>query len=403
LLPFFKGIERMFPVIEHIDQIKTAIAGRDEFIIADKGDHFIVNYMVNFEDTFLNPYEAGISDEESLHRLLKRECRGLIFDQKGKIIRRPYNKFFNYMEKQDEVIDFTLPHRIMEKFDGSMCASYVANNRLIHGTKMGDTQVCAHINGFVSKNEQYNDFALDMIAQGYTPIFEFCSRKQRIVLDYPEDDMVITAIRHINTGEYLSIDKLEELGKQYEISVCRTYGTVSDIEEFLSHTAALEDKEGYVVRFDTGQQVKIKARLYLMLHHTLDNLSSEKNAIQLIIEDRLDDAKPLLDDYIVAGIDKFSHDLNAHVLSECEKILNFVATHKEKSKKEYANLVMTDPERKRLAFAYFFAFDRDPDLPAMRECLINKILFISSNKTRLDENRFMIGNLSWYDYLNLKT
>ena len=41
-----------FPVIKNIEQARKAIAGREEFIEADKGDYIVFNYLVNFEDTF---------------------------------------------------------------------------------------------------------------------------------------------------------------------------------------------------------------------------------------------------------------------------------------------------------------------------------------------------------------
>ena len=41
-----------FPKIEHIDDVRPAIEGRDEFIIAERDWGFIVNYMVVMPDTF---------------------------------------------------------------------------------------------------------------------------------------------------------------------------------------------------------------------------------------------------------------------------------------------------------------------------------------------------------------
>jgi len=55
---------------------------------------------------------------------------------------------------------------------------------------------------FIAQNPQYIDFARDCIGEGYTPIFEWCSNKNRIVLDYPEDQLILTSVRHMITGEY---------------------------------------------------------------------------------------------------------------------------------------------------------------------------------------------------------
>jgi hypothetical protein len=41
-----------FPEIRHLDQIRPAIEGRNEFIIAERDWGYVVNYMVSMADTF---------------------------------------------------------------------------------------------------------------------------------------------------------------------------------------------------------------------------------------------------------------------------------------------------------------------------------------------------------------
>ena len=41
-----------FPEIRTINDVLPHIAGRDEFIVADKGDYTVINYMVSMADTF---------------------------------------------------------------------------------------------------------------------------------------------------------------------------------------------------------------------------------------------------------------------------------------------------------------------------------------------------------------
>jgi hypothetical protein len=48
------------------------------------------------------------------------------------------------------------------------------------------------------------DFCYDCVIDGdMTPIFEWCSRNQRIVVDYPEDMLVLTAVRDNIEGVYI--------------------------------------------------------------------------------------------------------------------------------------------------------------------------------------------------------
>ena len=97
-----------FPKINNISDILPAIAGKEEFIIADRPGFKVVNYLVQFENTFENPMDEGISEQEKLYRTIRRECRGIIFDEiTGDIIRRPFNKFFNLNIPTPHVIKYS--------------------------------------------------------------------------------------------------------------------------------------------------------------------------------------------------------------------------------------------------------------------------------------------------------
>jgi RNA ligase len=187
-----------FPVIDHLDDVRPAIAGRDEFIIAERDWGYVVNYMVAMTDTF-----PAI---ESKLDSIRRECRGLLFHKDGRIMSRRLHKFFNVNERDETQfhgIDWNHPHVILEKLDGSMITPVVTDAGLRWGTKMGITDVGMGAELFVAENPQYQELAQWCIDNGKTPIFEWTSRKQRIVIDYEEDNLVLIAVRDNITGEYL--------------------------------------------------------------------------------------------------------------------------------------------------------------------------------------------------------
>ena len=131
-----------FPIIETINDVLPHIAGRTEFIVAEREDYTVINYMVNMPDTF------DIDESNPLTGLIRRECRGLIFDKSGYLISRPYHKFFNIGEREEtqvNKIDFTVSHTIMEKLDGSMVLPLTFNNidKVHIATKMGLSDVAA--------------------------------------------------------------------------------------------------------------------------------------------------------------------------------------------------------------------------------------------------------------------
>ena len=270
-----------FPTITNIADVLPAIEDRDEFVVAEKEGYTVINYNVMFEDSF----DCNI----------RRECRGIIFDSKtGDILRRPFHKFFNVNERdetQDHRIDLSQPHAILEKLDGSMIAPFIVNGEMIWGTKMGATDVAKPVEDFVKTNPRYVEFADKFINLGWTPIFEWCSRKQRIVLDYKEDQLVLTAMRKIETGVYAYHSTLMDLGGIYDIPVVRAFEPQTDMKAFLDYVRDLEDLEGFVVRFDDGHMLKLKCHWYLQIHKAKEAILQDRNIVELILDDKLDDVK----------------------------------------------------------------------------------------------------------------
>jgi len=270
-----------FPTIRNISDVLPAIEGRDEFVVAVKEGYTVINYNVMMADTF----DCNI----------RRECRGIIFDTAtGDIIRRPFHKFFNVNEReetQDHVVDLSQSHAILEKLDGSMIAPFVVDDQLIWGTKMGATEVAEPVEDFVLLNENYSQFARFIIRRGYTPIFEWCSRKQRIVLDYKEDQLILTAIRDLTTGRYMSLDLVMNTADLYFIPTVRQFEPQSDMKSFIEYVRLLEDREGFVVRFSDGHMLKLKCDWYVQIHKAKEKILQDRNIVELILDDKLDDVK----------------------------------------------------------------------------------------------------------------
>ena len=84
-----------FPEINHIIDVLPHIEGRNEFRIFDKEWYKVINYVVAFEETF------QWDDNDPVGSAIRRECRGLVFNQDGVIISRPFHKFFNVDEKDE--------------------------------------------------------------------------------------------------------------------------------------------------------------------------------------------------------------------------------------------------------------------------------------------------------------
>ena len=317
-----------FPIINHIDDVLFAIQDSPEFIVAEKEGYKVVNYVVATHDTFPDVIrEKAVygCDVHDAIASIRRECRGLVFDLDGKLINRRYHKFFNCQEREEtqlDKIDWSKPHHILEKLDGSMISPCLINGHLRWISKMGITDTSMEAEVFVAKNKKYTEFALDMLDQGITPIFEWCSNKNRIVLDYSEDALILTALRHINSGKYFSYETMFDMAiAEYDIPVVKAFQHFRSPEAMLDAIRQSEGTEGIVVRFEDGHMVKIKSEWYIKIHKVKSLLGQERDVVSLILNNELDDMIPVLPKEDAEKIEKFQTALMERI-ALCAKNLD---------------------------------------------------------------------------------
>ena len=291
-----------FPQIYHIDDVLPHIKDAPEFIVAEKDGYTVINYVVAGHDTF--------PDGDAM----RRECRGLIFGSDGRLINRRYHKFFNVNERDETSIgkiDWSRPHVILEKLDGSMVSPCFVNGHLRWMTKMGITDTSMEAEAFVASRPDYTELAAHYLEHGFTPVFEWCSNKNRIVLDYPKDRLVLTAMREVHSGNYLLQDALEAIGRRYGIEVVKAYDVSrsKNGQYIVDLVRKAEDFEGVVVRFDDGHMCKIKSDWYVRIHKIKSLLGNERDVVSLILNNQLDDMLPVLPKEDVEKIENFQSSL----------------------------------------------------------------------------------------------
>ena len=183
----------------------------------------------------------------------------------------------------------------------------------------------------------YFKFMFDWMRNGYTPIFEYVGPTNRIVLRYDTHRLVLLALRHNATGEYLSYSAIKAHANSHGIEVAATaegFDSVKNVEHFIDHTSNLIDLEGYVVAFDHGLRVKIKAHEYLTKHRALDDMSSKKKVVALCVQGFADDIMPVLDEADRNELARFRHNLNILAERYCNIVL---------SRKDFAIAIIDDP------------------------------------------------------------
>lgn len=389
-----KLMNYQFPDINHIDDVIPHIEDWQEFKVMKKDWYTVINYMVAFDETF------SLVRSRSHHNMkIRRECRGLIFDtETGNLISRPYHKFFNVGERDEtdiNKINLYEPHVVLEKLDGSMIRPIPTKEGFRLATKAGITDVAMNAEVFIGDNMDYVDLIRGLIEGGMTPIFEWVSRKNRIVVDYPEDNLILTAIRNTTTGEYVPYAEMVEIAEHVGIPVVKAVDglAVQDINLFVKQVREWDDGEGVVLRFDSGHMVKVKADDYVLRHKSKEQISQEKNVLQTILSDSVDDLLPLLTQKDANRLKEFQNAFWASVLDLCIDMdhLFQMGAKKYPDKKDFA-VEYVQKEIPPMYAPIMYAMKGGKGSRATIVDMIGKSL---STQNKIDQNRWLWGNLKW--------
>ena len=283
-----------FPMIRHISDVLPHIEGREEFIVAEREGYTVINYVVAMADTF-NMYPGGYDGPLSTYDLggvMRRECRGLIFDDDGYLMSRPFHKFFNINERdetQAHAVDMTQPHVIMEKMDGSMIRPILVDGYLRLATKMGVTNVAMQAEEWLAAQDPaLKDWMRKCVEDSVTPLFEWVSPFNQIVLAYEEADLVYLGTRCNTSGWYM-------MDASCPFNTVARYGSVEgNISDYVARQRGAEGREGDIIRFADGHMCKIKNDWYVRIHKTVDRIVFDRNIVDLIVNEEVDDVMPML-------------------------------------------------------------------------------------------------------------
>lgn len=124
----------------------------------------------------------------------------------------------------------------------------------------------------------YVQFCVDFILKGYTPIFEYFSHDNRIVVNYSKEFLQLIAIRHVYDGHYIPYPEMIKLGQTYNVEVVVPFELdqpFTNIGKMIQAIKASKHREGCVIRFDDGSMFKLKCTWYTDLHHLKSELKYE--------------------------------------------------------------------------------------------------------------------------------
>jgi RNA ligase len=327
-----------------ISQIMPLIASKSEFILIDKGWYQIVDYVYVDKDTFD-------------HALLM-ECRGIKFDMDGRVIARPFHKFFNLGERINESeVDWAAHHITMLKLDGSMIhTAFSPEGKALAMTRKGVTDIAKVVQDlFFREGDRHTHISNVLMNSGYTPLFEYTAPNNRIVIPYETSMLTLLAARNMHSGEYMDRTSLETMAAQWHVPMIRRH--YSNARNLLTMARDAKDVEGIVIQFEDGFMLKVKAEDYVLKHRALDDLGSKKKVLAVVFADGVDDMLPLLGELDRAQLLDFRDQVNRQVTAVVDAVEEAIAKWGGLDRKTYAALIMAYADKRVLA-TMFAAYDK---------------------------------------------
>lgn len=326
----------------------------------------------------------------------EREFRGLKFDREGRLIARPFHKFFNWGETLGpdmDAIDWSRPHVVMEKLDGSMVHPALLDGALVMMTRAGITPQSEAALAIASPAQ--TAWMREVVERGITPILEFTAPNNRIVVAYDEPRLTLLAAREMRSGRYLGADELRDLAGD-AVPLVEIHEAVADPKAFLASARARERVEGYVIAFEDGPRIKVKADAYVLRHKALSALMFEKNVAAFVLEGAVDDVLPIVSPKAAARLEAYRDALEALIERQVEIVRTFHAGHTHLPRRDYAEAAKATFDKRTMSLAFAALDGKD-----LRAAYVKLLGALTGSASRIEANRDLLPEPWVADFLDM--
>jgi RNA ligase len=192
-------------------------------------------------------------------------ARGLVTDEFGTIVARPFKKFFNMEEgKHTPTVDF----EVFEKVDGSLGIVFNYKGEWMIATRGSFTSDQA-----IKGKEMLDKLKMGKVPYNLTYLFEIIYPENRIVVSYGDvEKLVLLGAINTETGTEVSRHTLEYFASEIGSDISKSYDGIKDYSTLKGMIK--DDEEGFIIRFSNGDRMKIKGEEYLRLHKIMTNVST---------------------------------------------------------------------------------------------------------------------------------
>lgn len=206
-------------------------------------------------------------------------CRGLVVEEDGTIVARPFPKFFNWEEHESNPelprINWNQDFVATEKMDGALLVQFRYAGRWIMATRGSFVSPQSDEARAIWRDNGYRE---DALRGDDTYLYEIISPKTKVVVDYRGvRELVLLEIVETLTGES---PRFKALGFAAGQIGCRPVERA--IVPCLHPTTLVgfcdegePNREGVVIRFADGLRVKAKFAEYKRLHRLVTGVNSK--------------------------------------------------------------------------------------------------------------------------------
>lgn len=326
------------------------------------------------EDMVIWNYTDDVQHNPGLWDEITMMARGLITDNNGNILQRPFKKFFNYDDKFTEKfenikhvpLDMDNISYIQDKADGSLGIMYWdANNQPCIASR-GSFESVQAIEATKMIREQYDAY---LSTQGgmhcrtcdiffhcdYTHLFEIIFPENRIVVDYGKDRKLLY-LGSVNkkTGEF-------KLFENTSIEPVVLYSK-EDFDRIMLNQPKGNEMEGFVITFKDGEKLKVKFENYKKLHKIVSLLTDRDIWFHMkhgSLEEQLLSDCPI--EY-KGKIMRYADDLKIHFQRAEIQFYNMFEDYKNQFKHVFENKNIDKREQRKQLALGLFAFLKDKGL-----------------------------------------
>lgn len=191
-------------------------------------------------------------------------CRGLVM-RGDAIVARPFRKFFNLEEHQGPLPAET--PELATKHDGSLVIVFYDGDNWRACTRG------AWENPQIDAAYRWLEEHCHKLDPAFTWLFELVAPWNRIVVDYPDERMILLGVVHPQEDYCMSYAETYRTGMERGLEPVEY---VTQPIETIDRTAPFNNSEGYVARYSNGFRVKIKYDDYKRIHAMLSTASTKK-------------------------------------------------------------------------------------------------------------------------------